>query len=78
MIGVEVPKNFYNSCALKHEVISLLMLGEMLCYEDLNFFRVLRRPVIRYNTIHYLRNMFHDLAEVGIPMLGFINSFSCT
>ena len=77
MLGVAVPKNFYNSCPLKHEVVNLLMSGEMLCHEDPKFFRAGRRPVIRYNTIHYLHNIFHDLAEAGIPMLNFINSFSC-
>ena len=78
MIGVAVPKNVYNHCPLKHEVVNLLMLGEMLYHEDLKFFRAGRQPIIRYNTIHYLNNIFHDLAEVGIPMLNFINSFSCT
>ena len=78
MIGLEVPKNVYNSFPLKHEVVNLLMSGEMIYYEDPKFFRAGRQPVIRYNTIHYLHNIFHDLAEVGIPMLSFINSFSCT
>ena len=78
MIGVVVPKYVYNSCPLKHEFENLLMLGEMLYHEDLRFFRTGRQPVIRYNTIHYLHNIFHDLAEAGIPMLSFINSFSCT
>ena len=54
------------------------MSGEMLYYEDPKFFQAGRRPVIRYNTINYLHNIFHDMAEVGIPMLKFINSFSCT
>ena len=52
-----------------------LMSGEMLYYEDPKFFWAGRRPVIRYNTIHYFDNIFHDLAEAGIPMLNFINSF---
>ena len=73
-----VPKNVYNSCPLKHEVVNLLMSGEMLYHEDTKFFRAGRWPVIRYNTIHYLHNIFHDLVEVGIPMLIFINSFLCT
>ena len=47
----------------------------MLYYEDLKFFWAGRRPVIRYNTIHYLTTFFHDLAEAGIPMLSFINLF---
>ena len=34
-----------------------------------------RRPVIKYNTINYDSYCFHDLAEAGIPMLSFINSF---
>jgi len=58
MIGVAVPKNVYNSCPLKHEVINLLMSSEMLYHEDLNFFQAGRRPVIRYNTIHHLHNIF--------------------
>ena len=78
MIGAAVPKNFYNSFPLKHEVINLLMLGEILYHEDPKFFRAGRRPIIRYNKIHYLHNIFQDLAEAGIPMLSFINSFSCT
>ena len=78
MIGVAVPRNVYNSCPLKHEVVNLLMSGEMLYHEDPKFFRVGRRPVIRYNIIYYFHNIFHDLAEAGIPMLSFINSFSCT
>ena len=78
MIGVAVPKNVYNSFPLKHEVVNLLMSGEMLYHEDPKFFRAGRRPVIRYNTIHYIHNIFHDLVEAGIPMLSFINSFSCT
>ena len=74
---IEVPKYFYNRCP-KSEVENLLMSGEMLYHEDPRFFRTGRRPVIRYNTIHYLHNIFHDLAEAGIPMLSVINSFSCT
>jgi len=58
MIGVAVPKNVYNSCPLKHEVINLLMSGEMLYHEDLKFFQAGRWLVIRYNTIHYLHNIF--------------------
>jgi len=58
MIGVAVPKNVYNSWPLKHEVVNLLMSGEMLYHEDLKFFQAGRRPVIRYNTIHYLHNIF--------------------
>jgi len=34
MIGVVVPKNVYNSYPLKHEVVNLLMLGEILYHED--------------------------------------------
>ena len=78
MIGVVVPKNVYNSCPLNHEVVNLLISGEMLYHEDPNFFRARRRPVIRYNTRHYIHNIFHDIDEVGIPMLNFINSFSFT
>jgi len=55
MIGVKVPKKFYNSCSLKHEVINLLMSGEMLYHEDPKFFQAGRRLVIRYNKIHYIR-----------------------
>ena len=40
MIGVAVPKYVYNSCPLKHEVVNLLMLGEMLYHEDLRFFEL--------------------------------------
>ena len=58
MLGVVLPKNFYNSFPLKHEVVNLLMSGEMLYYEDPKFFQAGRRPVIRYNTIHYLHNIF--------------------
>jgi len=58
MIGVTVPKNVYNSCPLKHDVVNLLMSSEMLYHEDLKFFQARRRPVIRYNTIHYLHNIF--------------------
>jgi len=58
MIGVAVPKNVYNNCPLKHEIINLLMSGEMLYHEDPKFFELGRRLVIRYNTIHYLHNIF--------------------
>ena len=34
-----VPKNFYNSCPLKHEVFNILMSGEMLYHEDSKFFQ---------------------------------------
>jgi len=40
MIGVSVPKYVYNSCPLKHEVINILMSGEMLYNEDLRFFEL--------------------------------------
>ena len=40
MIGVAVPKYVYNSFSLKHEVINLLMLGEMLYHEDPRFFEL--------------------------------------
>ena len=40
MIGVAVPKNVYNSCPLKHEVINLLMSGEMIYHEDPRFFEL--------------------------------------
>ena len=77
VIGVAVPKYVYNSCPLKHEVVKLLMLGEMLYHEDP---RYLTRKVtyIRYNTIHHHNIIFHDLDKAGIAMLNFINSFSCT
>ena len=78
MIGVAVPKNVYNSFPLKHEVINLSMSGEMLYHEDPKFFWAGRWPVIRYNTIHYLHNIFQDIAEAGIPILSFIDSFPCT
>ena len=42
MIGVEVPKNVYNSCPLKHEVVNLSDAGEMLYYEDPKFFQARR------------------------------------
>ena len=58
LIGVEVPKNVYNSCPLKHEVVNILMSGEMLYYEDPKFFRVGRWLVIRYNTINCFDNIF--------------------
>ena len=40
MIGVAVPKNVYYSCPLKHEIINLLMWGEMLYHEDPKFFEL--------------------------------------
>ena len=40
MIGVAVHKNVYNSCPLKHEVIDLLMSGEMIYHEALKFFEL--------------------------------------
>ena len=51
-------KNVYNSCPLKNEVVNLFMSGEMRYHEDPKFFRAGRRPVIRYNTMHYLHNIF--------------------
>ena len=72
MLHVVRHKNVYNSCPLKYEAV----------YWVKCFIRRIRsssnaggRPVIRYNTIHYLLYCFHDLAEAGIPMLSFINSF---
>ena len=54
------PKNIYNSCPLKHEVVnfSFKTSGEMLYNEDPKFFQAERRPVIRYSTIYYLHNIF--------------------
>ncbi len=37
MIGVVVPKYVYNSFPLKHEVVNLLMSGEILYHEDPRF-----------------------------------------
>ena len=72
MLNVVRHKNVYNSCPLKYEAV----------YRVKCFIRRIRsssnagrRPVIRYNTIHYFSYCFHDLAEAGIPMLSFINSF---
>ena len=72
MLNVVRHKNVYNSCPLKYEAV----------YRVKCFIRGIRsssnaerRPVIRYNTIHYFSYCFHDLAEAGIPMLSFINSF---
>ena len=68
-------KNVYNSFPLKSEVV----------YRVKCFIRRIRsssnagrRPVIRYNTIHYFSYCFHYLAEASIPRLSFINSFFCT
>ena len=75
MLNAVRHKNVYNSCPLKYEAV----------YRAKCFIRGIRsssnagrRPVIRYNTIHYFSYCFHDLAEAGIPMLSFINSFFCT
>jgi len=38
VIGVAMPKYFYNSCPLKHEVVNLLMSGEMIYNEHPRFF----------------------------------------
>jgi len=40
VIGVVVPKYVYNSCHLKHEVVNLLMSGEMFYHEDPRFFKL--------------------------------------
>jgi len=40
VIGVVVPKYVYDSCPLQHEVINLLMSGEMIYHEDLRFFEL--------------------------------------
>ena len=40
VIGVVVPKYVYNSCPLKHEVVNLLISGEMLYNEDPRFFKL--------------------------------------
>ena len=40
VIGVGVPKYVYNSCPLKHEVVNLLISGEMLYHEDSRFFEL--------------------------------------
>ena len=78
MLGVVGPKNVYNSWPLKYEAINLLVSGEMLYYEDPKFFQCWEETCnkIQYNTLSSY--YFHDLAEAGIPMLSFINSFSCT
>ena len=75
MIGVEVPKNVYNSCPIKHEVVNLFW-----CRVKCFTMRIWSFPSweatcnkIQYNTLFC--NIFHDLAEAGIPMLSFINSF---
>ena len=39
-IWVAVPKYFYNSGPLRHEVVNLLMSGEMLYREALRFFEL--------------------------------------
>ena len=70
MIGVAVPIYDYNSCPLKHEVINLLMSGELLCHEDPRC----SNWKVTYNKIQYNTSSsyyFHDLSEVGIPMLSF-------
>jgi len=33
-------QNFYNSCPLKHEVVNLLMSGEMIYHENSKFFKL--------------------------------------
>ena len=75
MLIVVRHKNVYKSFPLKYEAIYRVK-----CFirRIRSSFNVGRRPVIRYNTIHYLHIVFHDLAEAGIPMLSFINSFLCT
>ena len=35
-----MPKNVYNSFPLKHEVVNILMSGEMLYHEDPRFFQL--------------------------------------
>ena len=45
MIGVAVPKYVYNSWPLKHEVVNLLMSGEMLYHEDPNQFSFMIRAI---------------------------------
>ena len=74
---VAVPKYVYNSGPLKHEVVNLLMLGEMLYHEDLRFFK-LEGDLYKIQNNTLSSYYFHDLDEAGIPMLSFINSFSCT
>ena len=78
MLGVVGHKNVYNSCPLKYEAVNLLVSGEMLYYEDPKFFQCWEETCnkIQYNTLSSY--YFHDLAEAGIPMLSFVNSFSCT
>ena len=55
MLGVVVPKIFYNSCPLKHEVVNLLMSGEMLYHEDLKFFQDASHLlcVFRWDAMHF-------------------------
>ena len=40
VIGVAMHKYVYNSFPLKHEVVNLLMFGEMLYHEDPKFFEL--------------------------------------
>jgi hypothetical protein len=68
MLRAARHKNVYNNFPLKYEAV----------YRVKCFIRRIRsssnagrRPVIRYNTIHYFSYYFHDLAEAGIPMLSF-------
>ena len=76
-IGVAVLKSVYNNCPLKHEVVNILMSSEMFYHEDLRSLELEGDMYkIQYNTLSSY--YFHDLAEAGIPMLNFINSFSCT
>ena len=75
MLGSDVPKWICNNCPLKHEVVNLMMSREMLYSSGSKVFELEGDMYkIQYNTssTYY----FHDLAEVGIPMLSFINSFS--
>jgi len=40
VIGVAVQKYVYSSFPLKHEVIDILMSGEMIYHEDPRFFKL--------------------------------------
>ena len=76
MIGVEVSKNVYNSCPLKHEVVNLFDVrwNALLWGSEVFPSWEVTCNKIQYNTL-FLQHFFHDLAEAE---LSFINSFSCT
>ena len=77
------PKISITDCPLKHEVDIYhfqknQLSGEMLYSEDSEFLASQEETCnkIQHNTLSSY--IFHDLAEVGIPMLSVIKPYSCT